>query len=360
MAVRQLPDGRWICYYRVTGDNGKSTIKKEYFGRGVTGEAAARERDSKLDKKKTPPTKKTTRKKLFLDLATAYGSSNNFSDNSLKHLNIRLESNILPVFWHRTAINITEYDMDRYVQKRVKDGVKFSTIRREITDIQAILNWAISRRPKLIPYNPVRAYKKPKNDDAIIMPPTVEETERILKVASPHLIRAIMMSYYMGLRPGAVELLSLKWRNINWETRTIRVISAQKGGVPSRLVPIHEDFFDQLKIWYEEDKKGQGGNKKKMEYIIHYHGRPIKKIQTSWAGALDRAKITRRIRPYDMRHHFITRALEEGADLKALSEVVGSKPETIVRHYQHVTTEMHRRTVAKIPALKLVKNDAKK
>ena len=84
---------------------------------------------------------------------------------------------------------------------------------------------------------------------------------------------------------------------------------------------------------------------------MHYHGRPITKIQTSWEGALARAGITRRIRPYDLRHNFITQALEEGADVKALSEIVGSAPETIMRHYQHVTRKLHRKTIAKIPPL---------
>ena len=67
------------------------------------------------------------------------------------------------------------------------------------------------------------------------------------------------------------------------------------------------------------------------------------------------AGITRRIRPYDLRHHFITRVLEEGADIKALADIVGSRPETIVRHYQHVSRKLHRDTVAKIPPLKIDK-----
>ena len=49
-------------------------------------------------------------------------------------------------------------------------------------------------------------------------------------------------------------------------------------------------------------------------HIVNYYGRPIKSIKKSWKAALEKAKITRRIRPYDLRHHFVTRALENGAD----------------------------------------------
>ena len=43
MAVRQLPDGRWICYYKKD-----CQVKKEYFGRGDSGEAAANRRHDEL------------------------------------------------------------------------------------------------------------------------------------------------------------------------------------------------------------------------------------------------------------------------------------------------------------------------
>ncbi len=210
------------------------------------------------------------------------------------------------------------------------------------------MTWSAKRKPPLIPYNPVRDYKSPDEDNAVIPPPTQEETGAILKAASPHLVRAIMLSYYLGLRPGSVELLTLTWDNVNWETETITVASAHKGGPSRRSVPIHGDFLDQLEQWYNEDKK--------KGHIVHYNGKQIKKIQTSLEGAIKRAGITRRIRPYDIRHNFITQALADGADLKALSEIVGSRPETLMRHYQHVTRELHRQTVAKIPALISLKN----
>jgi len=76
-----------------------------------------------------------------------------------------------------------------------------------------------------------------------------------------------------------------------------------------------------------------------------------KKIQTSWKNALTRAGITRRLRPYDLRHNFITQALQAEADIKSLAEIVGSRPDTIMRHYQHVSRALHKKTVAKIPPL---------
>lgn len=352
MAVKCLDDGRWTCYYRIKGEDGKSRQKREYFGRGAEGEAAARKRNDELKLKK-----RRTRKDggiLFIEVAELYSANKNFNANSLKHLGIRLNANILPELANKPATRLRDADLDRYIRKRRagtgrSPGVKDSTLAREITDIKAILNWAVARNPPIIPFNPVRDYKKPAEENVNILPPTREETRKILKHASPHLTRAILLSYYIGLRPGAVELFSLTWDNFAGHTNTLLVCSADKGGPKKRMVPIHPEFLPTLLKWRREDKlKGP---------LIHYRGKPIKSIKTAWKATLKRAKITRRIRPYDLRHHFVTAALEEGADMKALAEIVGSRPETLMRHYQHVTRKLHRQTIAKIPPITIPEDE---
>ena len=222
---------------------------------------------------------------------------------------------------------------------------------------KAMLNWAAAyRKPPLIPFNPIRDYVKPSDDPPkTLRPPTDEEVSRIFAHASPHLLRALKLAWFLGLRPGAVELLRLTWQeSVNWTSRTILVISARKGGPAARAVPIHPDFMGELKAGHDADE-GQGP-------LVHYHGRPIQSLKKTWWQTLVRAGIravdkdgrvdqtkSRRLR-YDFRHRFVTIALEEGADMKALSEVVGSRPETLMRFYQHVARAVHRQTVEKISA----------
>lgn len=42
MAVKQLKDDRWICYWRGEGPNGKMQIKRKYFGRESDAENRAK------------------------------------------------------------------------------------------------------------------------------------------------------------------------------------------------------------------------------------------------------------------------------------------------------------------------------
>jgi len=344
MAVTCKKDGRWVVYYRDPAASGKTIF--EYFGRGAEAEAAAKKRNRELGlrryKKEKPPQDPGP---MFYELANAYVINKQFNDNSRHHLKLRLKANIFPAIGQKKASALTHSDLDRYVKSRVRQGVKYSTIAREITDIKAILNWAARRQPPLIPANPVRDYPKPKADDAIIMPPTRSEMAAILAHASDHLCRAIHLAYYIGMRPGAVELLSLTWGAVNWENQTIHVISAKKGGPIGRSVDLHTKFLPVLEKWHEADQKQHKKTDISSRTIIHFNGKPIARIHKTWKNTLIRAGITRRIRPYDMRHEFVTRALEGGADLKTVSEIVGSSPRTIMQTYQHVSNPLRKRTI---------------
>lgn len=67
---------------------------------------------------------------------------------------------------------------------------------------------------------------------------------------------------------------------------------------------------------------------------------------------MKRAGITRRIRPYDLRHAHATEALAHGADLKALSENMGHSTTMMIhKHYQHVLNQQRQDAVEAIPDL---------
>lgn len=341
MAVTQLKDGRWQAYYRNPSAEGPSLIR-EYFGRGAAAQIKAEARNRELALNRTRPKSAPDTGPSLSDLAEEYVAGGRFNANSEQLLRIRLTSRILPFLGEITALSLTHADIDRYVLSR-KKTVKDSTIRREIVDIKAILNWSVKRRPQLIPFNPIRDYVAPKSDDAVIMPPSSAEMAAILKHASERLLRAIRISWFTGLRPGAVELLSLTWSSVLWDRGVIRVQSAHKGGPALRDVPIHPGLLSDLAAWWDKDGKGFGP-------IIHCDGHPIKSLKNAWRWALKKSGITRRIRMYDLRHDFVTSAIESGVDYKTLSEIVGSNPETLRKYYQHVSS------ASKINAISVIRS----
>jgi integrase len=334
-----------MVYYR-DPSRGPRYIRREYFGRGPDAENRAHDRNRELGLRPPKKTPAGTLGPPFSALAMEYSLVHRFASPRARWQHeLRMISRVLPFFGDIRAARITDADIDRYISSRRAAGVAYSTIRRELVDFKAIMTFAARRRPPMIPFNPVRDYRLPKEDLAVIMPPTAEELAAIIEAAPEHLRRIILLAYYLGLRPGPVECYRLRWEHVDWSTETIMVTSAKKGGGDRRRVPIHEDLLPLLRKWFAvDDDKG-------IPWIIHWCGKTIDQICTAWASVLEKAKIKRRLRPYDLRHLFVTQALERGADIKSLSDVVGSRPETLMRFYQHVTGAMHRRTVSLIPSI---------
>jgi integrase len=340
MSVHQLKDGRWMVRHAPGKDPERPTTNKKYFGRGDEARRAATDFDALLHgegrHRKNAPSSP-----LFYDLVVEYLQAKRLT---MTPVNWRLTSDkmttiILPVFVQTMAHEITPAAIDHYAQARVtKDGVKRTTVHREISDIRAVLRWAVKRR--LIAGNPMDGYEMPKRDDARLSPPTEAEFRAILAKAAPHLQRAMLITYHTGLRPGREELLCLRWESVDFINRTLMVVSAQKGGLPRRMVPLNEEIFDHLQKWFEEDDHNGAG------YIVHYHGAQINRLKTAWEAAKKRATVLRRIRLYDLRHAFATRLLGRGANLKAVSEILGhASPDMTMRVYQHVDDDLRRQAV---------------
>jgi len=349
MSIHRKKDGRWYVNYR---DKKTGKVKSKYFGRGLEAERNAREYNDSINLRQYVKRTPAANSVYFADLANAYmkGRMAKMQESTLDNLLWKLKGVIFPELGHNRAMNINENRIDLYVAKRLKTGVKRTTIHRELSDIRAILNWGVRRR--YIAFNPMATYEMPDRDDEIIQPPSREEAIKMLSNSPPHLIRSIIMSYYTGVRPGARELFSRTWDHVNFNNLTIFIESAKKGGIHVREIPIHRDLLNQLNSWFLADiiyyeKKGFF-----PEAIIHYRGHSVKSLKKSFKSAKNKSGITRRLRPYDFRHAFASITLKKQSDLKSVSEILGhSRTETTTRIYQHTDTDMHRQAVNNIPPL---------
>jgi integrase len=339
MATIQKTDGRWCVVQYVDGKQ-----KWKYFGRGLEAERLAREYDQEL---KAAGKVKSYRKRAgeygptFTELVDEYlaAKAGTISRVSIKKMMSKFQAVILPELGQYRALKLTPAILDKYVVKRSAD-VKLTTIRRELTNIQAVLNWSLERR--LTARNPIAGYRRPNSDDEVIRPPSASEVKALLVKATPYLRRALLISYYTGVRPGNAELFQMTWSDVDIDGGSIQVRSARKGGFRSRSIPIHPVLSKELAQWHTQDD-GNGP-------LIHIKGRPVKSVRHAWERAKKAAGITRRLRLYDFRHAFATAMLSAGGDLKATSELLGHVNPTItVRTYQHVHKSLHQENIARLP-----------
>lgn len=251
---------------------------------------------------------------------------------------------------HIAAPSLTHDDIAAVERSLAAAGTKQNTINRKISILRSAYAWA--KAEKMLSANPCLGHVTPRGDDAINHPPTVQETELILQHAAPHLMRAVLIAYGSGARVGASELLRVRWDDYEIETGRLRIWSAEKNPkIPYRWVYIKEDYQPLFAMWRAKDM-AEG-----MLWIIHYKGKPISSFKGAWKRTLHRAGITRRIRPYDLRHAFVTELLRAGVNMKTTAALAGHKdPTMILKRYQHVTREDQERAAAKMPSLRLPEN----
>jgi integrase len=229
-------------------------------------------------------------------------------------------------------------EMERAMRE---SGMKQNTVQRRVSIVLSCLNWCVDE--EIIAENPLQGYRCRRGEDLKLIPPTPDEVALIYTHALPHIRRAL--AWYLGVRPGASELFRLAWKDVDLDNRMIRVWSAKKNtDMVIRELDLVDELATPLAVWKAEDMAIG------TPWVVHYRGAAINSIKTAWRTTLDNAKITRRIRPYDLRHAFATQALAEGADIKAVSEVMGhNSTAMILKHYQHVLNRQKKHALNVVP-----------
>lgn len=266
----------------------------------------------------------------FQEIADKYLTCHTLSKSTYHCAFIALKQEILPHIGQKLVKELSKKDLKNLEQIWSEKGNKQPTLHRKMSYVTTILNWAEERE---IIVNPVPNYKIKKGRTLSIEPITERELHLLYNNASPHIQRVITLGANLGMRIGASELLKLTWNCVNWQDRNILILSANKGGPQWRQVPLTDYMFNTLKKWQQKDGLD-------IEYIVHYRGSQISSIKKGWKVAKEAAGITRKIRPYDLRHLFATRALQNGADLKSVADILGNTPKMVLQTYQHVIDDM--------------------
>jgi integrase len=280
------------------------------------------------------------------EITALYMASRKMTGGNLEKTLYHLQD-ITKALGRREVSTLERRDLVSFILEQEKNGVKTLTAHRRLSILRAALSWAAENG--LIESNPLQGVKVPKGQPERIAPPSRAEFDALMAAAPNHLQRALLLSVSLGVRVGPTELLALKWADVDLDRGIVRVWSANKNpNRPFRDIPIRADILHALKIWKEEDKRLQ------PETIVHYKDNPIQSLKRAWATCKKAAKITRRLRPYDLRHAFATYAIDAGADLKDVADIMGHADSTMVlRHYQHGKEESRRAAVESIPNLPL-------
>jgi integrase/recombinase XerC len=140
--------------------------------------------------------------------------------------------------------------------------------------------------------------------------------------------------YASGLRVS--ELTSLAVDDVDLEACQVRVMGKRR---KERVVPFGRPARDALRRWIEEGRGAlaRAGAAGGALFLNHRGGRLTER---SVGRRLDRAVLAaglaRRLHPHVLRHSFATHLLGNGADLRAIQELLGHASLSTTQRYTHL------------------------
>lgn len=246
------------------------------------------------------------------------------------------------------------------------EGMSTSSTKTMISIIKNSLDYAVDCG--VLEQNKVSRLKNPKSVEKFVDAFTLQEQKKIenyiLNNGRKNHI-GIIICLYTGLRLG--EMLSLSWQDIDFEhsmlmvNRTYAVVKNEIGeykphiDTPKtfnshRAIPLPQFIIKQLKRLKKESQS---------EYVICTCNNTLvspRSFQRTFEKITKKADVPKK-NFHALRHTFATRALENGMDVKTLSEILGHKnPMITLTRYGHSLIETKRRmmnSLAKISVYNL-------
>ena len=281
--------------------------------------------------------------KKYLDHMRASGRT----EKHIRNIERLLENQFIPVIGDKPVDTLTyQQNMVPFILhfKGVSDSTGKSrsqyTVNKYCDYLSFIFNFGIDNGFTSI--NPLKNWKKPKVQPWDLKL-TLDDAKKIMACAEPHLQWAMEVCFNLGTRPGESELLSLRWENVDFTAGTVRIYASKTKTY--RTVPINPAFLKRMEAEKQESVSG---------FVIEYMGRKLTTIRKSFKNACKRAGITYPTRMYDLRHLFATTLLSKGADLAAVSKMMGhSTVKMTADTYYHYMEGEKERAVKLLPVLEV-------
>ena len=165
--------------------------------------------------------------------------------------------------------------------------------------------------------------------EALLESPNIEKTEGLRDRAM------LEVMYSSGLRVS--ELLSLKISQINFEKGIIKIIGK---GSKERHVPIGDYALEYLNKYIEGPRRRNPGKNSEYAFLNRY-GMPLSRqyffLQIKKYAIA--AGIKEEISPHTLRHCFATHMLENGAELRAVQEMLGHTNIATTQIYTNISSK---------------------
>lgn len=241
------------------------------------------------------------------------------------------------------AKKIEHRQIRAYLSELYGRGLSKASAARALAAIRSWFKWMARRG--YVEQNPASLVATPKLPKHLPRVPTIEQMNRAVDAASdeaaawPGRDRVIFeLLYGCGIRNA--ELIGLDLRDIHWANEAILV---RGKGRKERHVPLGDASAQALRAYLPERAVRLASAGKSTEALLvnarmrgegrlttRSVGRIVKRIAVAHGLSAD-------VHPHTLRHAFGTHMLEEGADLRAIQELLGHERLSTTQRYTQLT-----------------------
>ena len=238
---------------------------------------------------------------------------------------IRLKAIMRRPIAKENMATLTSAKIAKYRDQRLQE-IKPSTVVRELAYFSSIINHARKEWGLNTP-NPVLGIRKPAQPQGRNRVLSYDEERILLEACIPKANRNIytrpfvILAIETAMRRG--EILSLRWEDINYQTRTAYLALTKNG--ESRRVPLSTRAIETL----QSLPRSIDGRVLPINFAA---------LETNFKRARDRAGLVD-LRIHDLRHTAATRLSEKLPNLLELSAVTGHKSLAMLKRYYHPNAE---------------------
>jgi integrase/recombinase XerC len=230
-----------------------------------------------------------------------------------------------------------------YLSSLYERGLSKTSVARALAALRSLYKWLAQEGE--VEQNPAALVATPRLPKKLPRVPTIEEVNTVLDAAMPECSafterdQAILeLLYGCGIRNS--ELIGINVDDIHWSNELILV---RGKGRKERFVPFGDSAKAAVQAYLLARQRVLGETKRTTEraLLINLRG---SRLTTRSVGRIVKQIVVARglspdVHPHTLRHAFGTHMLEEGADLRAIQEMLGHERLSTTQRYTQLTVK---------------------
>ncbi|SCG89120.1 Tyrosine recombinase XerD [uncultured Clostridium sp.] len=243
--------------------------------------------------------------------------------------------------------DVTATSLNSYILFLEREGFSTATVSRNVASMKAFFHYLCDTDRRF--QDPTSQIRAPRIDRKAPEILTVEEVESLLEQPDPEMPKGIRdkamleLLYATGMR--VTELITLKTEDLN--QRLSYVIC--RDGERERVIPYGPKAREALEIYLGSARKELLKEEDSVYLFVNCSGHLMSrqgfwKLIKQYAA---KAGIETDITPHTIRHSFAAHLVQNGADLKAVQEMMGHADITTTQTYLNLSVDHVKRVYAK-------------